>query len=152
MTTGGKINGRWTNAFKTSRPQKRRRTSKNATHMANGKIKQLPKWQPLAIAKSPPILVRRNIACACRSVSRTIVSKHLRRCNDNKVIQGLQIRIERRMSAQQRFVGNNTPPKVIHGPRARFFVFGHMTNSLIAKTAMDQRIAENQPRHRRYGI
>ena len=45
-------------------------------------------------------------------------------------------------SAQQRFVGNNTPPKVVNGPRARFFVFGHMTNSLIAKTAMDQRIAE----------
>ena len=46
------------------------------------------------------------------------------------------------LSAQQRFVGHNTPPKVVHGPRARFFVFGHMTNSLIAKTAMDQRIAE----------
>lgn len=30
----------------------------------------------------------------------------------------------------------------IDGPRARFFVFGHMTNSLVAKTAMDQRIAE----------
>jgi ribosome maturation factor RimP len=45
-------------------------------------------------------------------------------------------------SVQQRFVGNNTPPKVVHGPRARFFVLGLMTNSLIAKTAMDQRIAE----------
>jgi hypothetical protein len=60
-------------------------------------IKKLPKWQPLAIAKSPPILVHQNIACACRSVSRTIVSKHLLRCNDNKMIQGLQIRIKRRM-------------------------------------------------------
>lgn len=46
------------------------------------------------------------------------------------------------LRTQQRFVGNNTPPKRTHGPRARFFMFGHMTNSLIAKTAMDQRIAE----------
>ena len=45
-------------------------------------------------------------------------------------------------TTQQRFVATNTPPKLVHGPRARFFVLGQMTNSLIAKTAMDQRIAE----------
>jgi ribosome maturation factor RimP len=43
---------------------------------------------------------------------------------------------------QQRRVGDNAPPRKNNGPRARFFVFGRMTNSLIAKTAMDERVAQ----------
>ena len=43
---------------------------------------------------------------------------------------------------QQRCVGNDAPPRNSNGPRARFFVFGRMTNSLIAKTAMDERVAQ----------
>jgi len=43
---------------------------------------------------------------------------------------------------QQLFFGNDAPPRKSNGPRARFFVFGRMTNSLIAKTAMDERVAQ----------
>jgi ribosome maturation factor RimP len=43
---------------------------------------------------------------------------------------------------RQRRVGDNAPPRKNNGPRARFFVFGRMTNSLIAKTAMDERVAQ----------
>lgn len=43
---------------------------------------------------------------------------------------------------KQRCVGNDAPPRKSNGPRARFFVFGRMTNSLIAKTAMDERVAQ----------
>ena len=36
----------------------------------------------------------------------------------------------------------DAPPENVHGPRARFFVFGNMSNDLIAKSAMDRRMAE----------
>jgi ubiquitin len=51
VTTGGKINGKWTSAFKISRPQKRRRTSKNATHTANGKDKKVAQMATFSDSK-----------------------------------------------------------------------------------------------------
>ena len=48
--------------------------------------------------------------------------------------------VESKYMLEQQRCALRTPPKIYSGPRARFFMFGKMTNDLIAKSAVEKKL------------